>query len=269
MKKLIPLFLILLACNKHIDVQRPVEEIQTARPDVGKNCTFPLSIDTSKRPDLNLWINIEQDTLYPDGSIDYTSYSWIRYGVRAEPVRLDQNYLTTGRDYRRYGWDSGIRINRVRLVCLVENIAPYDTTCKKDWEFNESQASHYDSVLRSYMFEGLFEFETFERGNGNSWKTLPIQFKKEFFPSVDKVREYQLVNHCGYYANGQRAIQAQTGDFYYNYFMFPNHDGVYKLTIKFNPLQKGCRAVRETDYSNNEKTFLIEIRSGRVLYSKQ
>lgn len=255
MKKLIPFLLILLACNKTIE-ETPVEEIATAKPTSTKCYTV---CDVSKNPDLQLVVNAEEDTLFASG-VDSGSYFFTKYHVRTHPIHLVQNYLTTGRDAIRYGWDSLVRINRVQLQCLIENIAPFG--CQNDWVFNESQG--YLSPLNNYFFDGLFEFLTFEKGNGNNWKLLYEDYKKEFFPSSIPNQEYLLADFCYY----DRAVQAQMGDFYYNYFRFPNHDGIYKLVIKFNPLQKGCRAVKETNYNNNEKTFIIEIKEGRVYYSQ-
>lgn len=249
-------------CVKPYKEEMP-EEIPTARVAAAGKCFSVCYLDNN--PDLRLITNASQNPPLVDGIIDSSTYFWTTYHVRTHPIRLTQNYLTTGRDAIRYGWDSGVIVNRVQLQCLVENIAAY--SCENDWVFNESQGT-YNSTLGSYMFNDLFQFETQERGNGNNWKLISTHFKKEFFPSIDKVIEYQSANYCYYYGNGDRAIQSQTGDFYYNWFMFPNHDGVYKLIIKFNPLIRGCRVAKETNYLNNEKTFIIEIKQGRVIYSK-
>lgn len=243
-----------VSCNKEAKEETVIEEIQTARAAT-KNC-FTVC-DVTKNPDLRLVTNA-QDNPPMDNIIDSTTYFWTTYHVRTHPVHLLQNYLTTGRDAIRYGWDSNVVINRVQLQCLVENLAPFG--CQNDWVFNESQG--YLSPLNNYFFDGLFEFYTYERGNGNNWKLLYEDYKKEFFPSVVPTQEYVYETGFCYYS---RAIQAQTGDFYYNYFRFPNHDGVYRLVIKFNPLVKGCRAVKETNYENNQATVDLEIREGTVI----
>jgi len=253
MKKLIAIIL-LVGCSREIK-QQPQEEIATAKAG-GKQCN--LVCDVAKNPDLQLVTNAEEERpLLPDGQIDTLTYFYTKYHVRTSPIRLIQNYTTTGRDAIRYGWDSGVTINRVQLQCLIENIALFG--CQNDWVFSESQG--YLSPLNNYFFDGLFSFETYEKGKGNSWKLLYTDYKKEFFPSVVPTREYLLADFCYY----DRAIQAQTGDFYYNYFRFPDHDGVYKLILKFNPQIKGCRAVKETNYSNNEKTIYLEIREGQII----
>jgi len=240
MKKLIAIIL-LIGCNKSVE---------------RKSCYTVC--DVTKNPDLQLVTNAEEERpLLPDGQIDSLTYFWTKYHVRTSPIRLVQNYLTTGRDAIRYGWDSGVIVNRVQLQCLVENIAPFG--CANDWVFNESQG--YLSPLNNYFFDGLFEFETYEKGNGNNWKLLYEDYKKEFFPSSIPNQDYVYEENFCYY---DRAVQAQMGDFYYNYFRFPNKDGVYKLVIKFNPSIKGCRAVKETNYSNNEKTIILEIVEGTV-----
>ena len=182
------------------------------------------------------------------------------YKVRTEPIRLTQNYLSPGSYTRiRYGWDSGVIVNRVRLQCLVENIAPIG--CQNDWVFQESQGY---LVGATYYFDGLFEFETSEK-IGNRWKKLYTDFKKEFFPSNRINVDYLLDTTFCYY---DRAIQAQQGDFYYNYFRVPNHDGFYKIVVKFNPVIKGCRAIKETNYTNNEETVYLEIKEGKVILNQ-
>lgn len=246
---------LIFSCNKPIEKKRLAEEIATAKAPV-KSCYTVC--DVTKNPDLQLVTNAQEvRPLLPDGVIDSFSYFYTKYHVRTNPIRLVQNYLTAGRDAIRYGWDSGVLINRVQLQCLVENIAPFG--CGNDWVFTEAQGY---LVGFNYFFDGLFSFDTYERGNGNNWKFLYSDYKKEFFPSVvPNVDNISNVDFCYY----NRAIQAQTGDFYYNYFRFPNHDGVYRLVIKFNPQIKGCRAVKETDYNNNEVMIDLEIRAAAVI----
>ena len=230
-----------------------IEEIATAKAPAADKC-FTVC-DPEKYPDLKLVTNVT-DQPQVDGVIDTNTYFWQTYHVRTHPVRLTQNYLTPASYTHRYGWDSGVVVNRVQLQCLVENIAPF--SCSNDWVFNESQG--YYSPLQSYFFDGLFEFETFEQV-GNRWKRLYKDYKKEFNPSVVPTQEYVYSTFCYY---NERSVQAQTGDFYYNYFRFPNHDGVYKLVVKFNPVIKGCRAVKETNYTNNEETVILEIINGTI-----
>lgn len=241
-------------CVKPYKEEMP-EEIPTARVAAAGKCFSVCYLDNN--PDLRLITNASQNPPLVDGIIDSSTYFWTTYHVRTHPIRLTQNYLTTGRDAIRYGWDSGVIVNRVQLQCLVENIAAY--SCENDWVFNESQG--YLSSLQSYFFDGLFSFETYEKGNGNHWKLLSTDYKKEFFPSSVPMLAYSNSLFCYY----DRAIQAKNGDFYYNYFRFPNHDGVYKLVLKFNPVIKGCRAVKETDYTNNDVTVVLEIREGKVI----
>lgn len=263
-KLLIPITVLVLSaltlmCSKIGYTDKQNEEIATAKAPAGKSC-FTVC-DVTKNPDLQLVTNAEEvRPLLPDGQIDSLSYFWQTYHVRTEPIRLTQNYLTPGFYTTRYGWDSNVVVNRVRLQCLVQNIAPFG--CDNDWVFTESQGYLAGS---NYFFDGLFEFDTYEKGNGNNWKFLYTDFKKEFFPSVVPTREYVYNTDFCYY---DRAVPAQTGDFYYNYFRFPNHDGIYKLVIKFNPQIKGCRAVKETNYENNEKTIELEIMNGTVLIKK-
>lgn len=213
--------------------------------------------NVTKNPDLKLVTNA-QDQPQIDGVVDTNTYFWKKYNVRTHPVHLTQNYLTPGSYAIRYGWDSGVVVNRVQLQCLLENIAPFDSTCVNDWEFYESQGYLVGS---RYFFDGLFEFDTYEKGNGNNWKLLYSDYKKEFFPSCVPTQEYVFnIDFCYY----NRGVAAQQGDFYYNYFRFPNHDGLYKLVVKFNPQIKGCRAVKETNYSNNEEIVILEIKNGLV-----
>lgn len=243
-----------LMCSR-VGVEDPAEEIATAKVPVAKNC-FTVC-DVTKNPDMQLVTNTEEvRPLLPDGVIDSGSYFWTKYHVRTEPIRLTQNYLTPGFYTIRYGWDSNVVVNRVRLQCLIENISPFG--CQNDWVFTEAQG---DTVGSYIFFDGLFEFDTYEKGNGNNWKFLYTDFKKEFFPSVVPTREYVYNTDFCYY---DRAVQAQTGDFYYNYFRFPNHDGIYKLVIKFNPQIKGCRAVKETNYMNSEATIELQIANGII-----
>lgn len=233
----------------------PNEETAKAAPPP-KSC-FSVC-NPAKNPDLRLVTNVN-DQPQVDGVIDSSTYFWTKYHVRTHPVRLTQNYVTPQNYVIRYGWDSGVVVNRVQLQCLVENIAPFNSNCSNDWEFYESQG--YLSPLNNYFFDGLFQFDTYEKGNGNNWKFLYSDFKKEFFPSVVPTQQYVLNTDFCYY---DRGVPAQTGDFYFNYFRFPNHDGVYKLVIKFNPTIKGCRAVKETNYNNNEETVYLEIRGGQI-----
>lgn len=265
MRSLLLIFLIVISsCTRELLIEKQVatEEIATAKPIFDKNCFTVCDINTN--PDLQLVTNAEEDTLYPDGSIDSGSYFFTKYGVRTNPIRLTQNFLTRGIHHTLYGWDSGVYINMIRLQCLVENIASFDPTCKNDWKFKADSTMGY-LVNNLWFFDGLFQFDTYEKGNGNNWKFLTSDFKKEFNPSNVPARDYILnTNFCYYFGIGERAIQAQMGDFYYNYFRLPNHDGIYKIVLKFNPLIKGCRAIKETNYNNNEKTVYLEIRNGQV-----
>jgi hypothetical protein len=244
--------LFVIACTREPQEQF-VAEIATAKAPATKCSTV---CDVTKNPDLKLITNA-QDNPPMTNIIDSTTYFWTKYHVRTHPIHFVQNYLTTGRDAIRYGWDSLVTVNRVQLQCLVENIAPFG--CGNDWVFTESQG--YLSPLNNYFFDGLFQFFTYEKGNGNNWKLLYEDYKKEFFPSCVPTQEYLYADFCYY----DRAVQAQTGDFYYNYFRFPNRDGVYRLVIKFNPVIRGCRAIKETNYSNNEATIDLEIREGNVI----
>ena len=253
--------LILTGCKDIKQNQTKAEEIATEKAAAATKCYTVC--DVSKTPDLQLVTNAEeQNVLLPDGQIDSNSYFYKKYHVRTTPLRLTQDYLTPPFYTTIYGWDSGVIVNRVRLQCLVENIAQFDSSCGNDWVFTESQGY---VVGANYFFDGLFEFDTYEKGNGNNWKFLYSDFKKEFFPSVVPTQEYVSSLKFCYY---DRAIQAQTGDFYYNYFRFPNHDGKYKLVIKFNPFLKGCHAVKEINYDNNEKTVYLTIVNGTVIVNK-
>lgn len=241
----------LISCNK----VRESEEFSKAAPPP-KSCYSVCNV--TKNPDLTIITNA-QDQPQINGVIDSSTYFWTRYHVRTHPVHLTQNYVTPLNYVIRYGWDSGVVVNRVQLQCLIENIAPFNSDCSNDWEFNESQG--YLSPLNNYFFDGLFEFDTYEKGNGNNWKFLYTDFKKEFFPSSIPNMDYVTnIDFC-YYSRG---IPAQMGDFYYNYFRLPNRDGIYKIVIKFNPQIKGCRAVKETNYENNEETVTLEIREGTI-----
>ena len=249
---------LVMMCSKMGVNEKPmVEEISTAKASAAKNCYTVC--DVTKNPDLQIVTNVN-DQPQVDGVIDSTTYFWTKYSVRTYPIRLVQNYKTTGRDAIRYGWDSLQTVNRVQLQCLIENIAPLG--CGNDWVFNESQG--YLSSLNNYFFDGLFSFETYEKGNGSNWKLLYTDYKKEFNPDAVPNRDNVLSDFC--YID--RTVQAQSGDFYYNYFRFPPHDGSYKLVIKFNPLVKGCHAVKETNYINNDATIFLEIRNGTVIINK-
>ncbi len=248
---------ILFSCKKEIQTSdRLVEEIETAAAK-GKPIKCFTVCDVTESPDLTVVTNAEEDTLYPDGYIDRTSYFWTRYGVRSEPVRWNNNYLTTGRDAIRYGWDSLVYINRIRLQCLLENIAPYG--CGRGWVFSESQG--YVSPLGNIYFNGLFTMKTYEKGGGNNWKLLYTDFKKEFFPSAIPTQEHVYDTYpCYYY--GYRALPSQTGDFYYNYFRLPLYDGVFRIVIEFNPIVGNCRAVKETNYNNNKAYVEVTVIEG-------
>jgi len=238
------------------------EDAQTAlskTTDAAGRCTKVCNV--SKFPDLQIVTNAELNPPETD-IVDSSTYFFQKYHVRVFPIRLTQNYVTPGFYTLRYGWDSLVTVNRVTLQCLIENIAPYDSTCQNDWEFNESQGT---LVGPNVFFDGLFLFDTYERGNGNNWKFLYTDFKKEFFPS-NQINQPYLFSYFCYY---DRAIQAQQGDFYNNPFRLPNHDGLYKIVIKFNPVIKGCRAVVETNYTNNEKTIILEIINGSVKINTQ
>jgi hypothetical protein len=244
---------LIVSCGK--DIKEPLqEEIATAKAG-GKNC-FTVC-DVTKNPDLTIVTNAEEERpLLPDGQIDSLSYFWTKYHVRTQPIRLTQNYVTPRSYAIRYGWDSNVVVNRVRLQCLVENIAPFG--CGNDWVFEESQG--YISPLGNYFFDGLFEFITYE-WVGNRWKYLYTDYKKEWFPSsIPNVENIYNNDFCYY----NRAVQAQMGDFYFNDFRYPNRDGRYRTDIKFNPFKKGCRAVKETNYDNNEKTVTLQILNGVV-----
>lgn len=227
---------------------------------VAKNC-FTVC-DVTKNPDLRLVTNAQEvRPLLPDGETDSSSYFFTKYQVRTRPIKLVQNYIVNAYDLSYYpDWTVGDTINRVTLQCLIENIAPKD--CNNDWLYNESQGY---LVGTDYYFDGLFEFQICEKGNGNNWKILYTDRKKKFFPSCVAAYPYWFSNDfCYYYGIGERSIQAQMGDFYLNAFRIPNHDAVYRLILKFNPLIKGCRAVKETNYSNNDATIDLEIREGSV-----
>ncbi len=251
--KYILIILLFVACNNQIEQNKAVEEIQTAKAGTGKPCN--LVCDAIKNPDLRLITNATQNPP-SDNIVDTNTYFWKTYHVRTFPITIQDSFLVSGLYTIRYGWDSGVLVNRVRLQCLVENIAPFG--CGNDWVFSESQGYPVGSNI---YFDGLFSFDTYEKGKGNSWKFLYTDFKKEFFPSCVPTQEYVYETGFCYY---DRAVQAQMGDFYYNYFRFPNKDGIYRLIIKFNPVIKGCRAVVETNYENNEETVELEIKEGKV-----
>lgn len=259
---LITLFICIAAisCSKQVKEETVTEEIQTAKPTSVKCYSV---CDVTKNPDLQLVTNAQEARpLLPDGQkIDSFSYFFTKYEVRTHPIRLVQNHVVNPYDLNYYpDWIVGDTINRVTLQCLIENIAPKG--CNNDWVFNESQGY---LVGTDYYFDGLFEFETYEKGNGNGWRFLYYDHKKKFFPSYVPAYPYWYsTDFCYYYGLGERSIQAQMGDFYSNGFRFPNHDGVYKLILKFNPSIKGCRAIKETNYSNNEVTVQLEIRNGTV-----
>lgn len=247
---------LVVSCNKEVKQETVTEEIATVKAPV-KICN-PVC-DITKTPDLQLVTNAEEvRPLLPDGQIDSLSYFFTKYKVRTRPIKLVQNYTVTAYDLTYYpDWTVGDVINRVTLQCLIENIAPKD--CNNDWVFSESQGY---LVGTDYYFDGLFEFETWEKGNGNSWKFLYTDHKKKFFPSCVAAYPYwSSIDFCYY----DRAIQAQMGDFYLNGFRFPNHDGVFKQILRFNPASKGgCRVVKETNYSNNEKAVVLQISNGAV-----
>lgn len=245
-----------ITCSKQHKYESLSEEV-TTKAQLSKSC-FTVC-DATKTPDITIVTNAQEERpLLPDGEIDRLTYFFTKYGVRTHPIHLDQNYLVPASYTIRYGWDSGVLVNRVRLQCLIENIAPFG--CHNDWVFEESQG--YISPLLNYFFDGLFEFDTYEKGNGNNWKHLYTDFKKEFHPSSIPNQDYIYNNDFCYY---NRSIQAQMGDFYYNYFRFPNHDGIYKLVIKFNPQIRGCRAVKESNYSNNNVEIILQIINGTVI----
>ncbi len=246
---------LLFSCQKQVSQEPPAKEIATAKSPAVKNC-FTVC-DVTKNPDLQLVTNVT-DQPQVDGVIDSSTYFWKRYHVRTYPIRLLQNYLTRGIDAIKYGWDSGVLVNRVQLQCLIENIAPFG--CGNDWAFTESQGY---LVGQNIFFDGLFQFDTYEKGNGNNWKLLYSDYKKEFFP--DAIPNTDYIYEMNFCYNYERAVQAQTGDFYYNYFRFPDHDGTYKLVIKFNPLIKGCHAIKETNYDNSEVTYMVQITNGTVI----
>lgn len=251
-----------ISCKKSTKVDDGENVYPTAKPIFEKNCYTVC--DVSKNPDLRLLTNVYQNQSQVDGVIDSTTEFWKRYEVRTEPIRLTQNYLVKGRDAVRYGWDSGVYINRIRLQCLTENIAPYDPACGNDWQFTITQG--YLSPLGDDIFyDGLFQFDTYEKGNGNSWKFLYSDYKKAFNPESVPNMDYRNYEFC----YSERFINAQCGDFYYNYFRLPNYDGIYKIIIRFNPLIKGCRAVKETNYNNNEETVYLEIQNGQVIVLNQ
>lgn len=246
-------FVLAISCNKKEDwsdiPQSKVVEETTARGgNIMNNCSFPLS-DTSMSPDLQLVTNAEEDTLYADGTTDSSSYFWIKYHVRTNPIKFVPNYLVSGYYAKEYGWDSGVLVNMFRLQCLIENIAAYG--CKQAWKF-----------IDTTIYEGLFEFESFEL-IGKRWKPLYTDYKKTMNPSLVPTREYLTATFCSY--PGYKTIPAQTGDFYYQYFRLPPHDGTYKLIIKFNPLKDRCRAVEETRYDNDQKIVVLEIKEGRLI----
>ena len=124
---------LIFSCNKEVKEQAQ-EEIQTAKA-ISPKCN--LVCDVNKNPDLQLVTNAEEDTLFADGTVDSNSYFWTKYHVRANPIRLTQNYVTPQNYTIRYGWDSGQVVNRVQLQCLIENIAPFG--CGNDWVFTEDQ----------------------------------------------------------------------------------------------------------------------------------
>jgi len=231
------------------------EEIATSKaPSSSKNCV--LVCDETKNPDLQIVTNAEETRpLLPDGKVDSLTYFWTKYHVRTQPIRLTQNYVTTAYYAEEYGWKVGDTVNRVKLQCLNENIAAFG--CSNDWNFTDAQ-------LDALANGGLFNFDTYEKGNGNNWKFLYTDYKKEYQPELIPNLAYQDSTFCSY----EEAIQAQAGDFYYTNFRFPNHDAIYKLVIKFNTQIKGCRAVKETNYDNNEKTIELKISNGVVTINK-
>ncbi|MES2396191.1 MAG: hypothetical protein V4549_09320 [Bacteroidota bacterium] len=267
MKKILLILfaVILFSCKKELQTSdRVIEEIATSKAPT-KICN-PVC-DVSKSPDLQIVTNLEEShPLRPDGSpIDSFTYYFTKYQIRTKPVRFVQNYVVTQFDLGYYpDWVVGDTINKGTLQCLIENIAPKG--CSNDWLFWESQGK---LVGTDYEFNGLFEFETYERGNGNKWSLVYVDHKKRFFPSYIPAYPYWYsTDFCYYFGIGERSIQAQMGDFYSNAFRFPNHDGLYKLVLKFNPASKnGCRVIKETNYTNNEKTVYIRISNGALTYS--
>lgn len=256
MKYIIPIFAIFLCSCKEKSNQnegavkdREAAQMATSKAAEASGKCFKIC-NPAKDPDLRFVVN---------GGSYYTE----RYGIAAYAPILTQNYTVTGYVARLYGWDSGVVINMIRVQCLVENIAPYDSTCKKDWEFDTSQGTLTGNV---YLFENLFLFDTYEMGNGNNWKFLYTDSKKEFNPVNIPNMDYRYRNFCFY----DRGIPCQNGDFYRNYFRLPPHDGRYKIVAKFNPVVKGCHAIKEVSYTgedpyaNDSKTIFVEINSGTV-----
>lgn len=267
MKNLIVLMLaifIFVGCKKEAITTPLIEEITTAKAPV-KICN-PVC-DITKTPDITLVTNLEEPhELRPDGTaIDSFTYFWLKYQTRTRPVVFEQDHIVTTYEASYYpGWVAGDVISKVRLQCLIENVAPKD--CKNDWVFNESQG---ELIGNSFLFEGLFEFETFEKGNGNNWRPVYVDYKKQFYPSYIPAYPYWYsTDFCYYFGNGERSIQAGMGDFYSNWFRLPNHDGVFKIIIKFNPASKnGCRVVNESNYDNNNKVVYMRVSNGVLTYS--
>lgn len=207
--------------------------------------------DVTKNPDLQLVTSADTGA---------TEYFTNRYQA-ASLIKLEQNHVVTPYEANYNGWTAGEIINMVTLRCLLENVAPKD--CNNDWLFNESQGT---LVGTDVEFEGLFEFYIYEKGKGNSWKLLHEDYKNRFNPSTRAAYPYWYnTDFCYYYGIGERAVQAQMGDFYDNAFRLPNHDGIYKLELEFNPLEKGCRAVKETNYDNNKKIVKLQISEGQII----
>lgn len=251
MKKYLIVALILCGCNKFELPQKQVEEISTSKPVTANGCY--IACDITKNPDINIVTNAQEvRPLLSDGQVDSFSFFFLNYGVRTHPIRLTQNFITPLYYTEEYGWKAGDTVNKVKLQCLARNIAKFG--CGQDWVFTDLQ-------LESLVKGGLFQFETYEWVNGNHWKYLYTDYKDEFDPELIPVKEYQDSTFCYY----DKAIQAQAGDFYYNDFRFTNHDGIYKLVIKFNPQLKGCHAILEIDYTNNQVTIELQILNGQVI----
>lgn len=251
------LITLIVSCQKTA-VEKPLQEEATAKAPSSKNCYTVC--DVSKSPDLQLVTNAQEERpLLPDGQIDSLSYFFSKYHIRTRQILLTQNYITPDFYTTRYGWRQGDTVNRVVLQCLIENIAPFG--CQNDWVFSQGQL---DSAIAINPYT-LFEFYTYEKGNGNNWKLLYEDYKTQFYPSTVSTWQYAYTGFDCWYDS---AVQAQGGDVYNNAFRFPNHDGVYKLVIKFNPSVKGCRAVKETNYNNNEVTVILEITNGQVIIIK-
>lgn len=242
-------------CTRNNSEGDTQEEIATAKP-ISKNCKYVC--DVTQTPNLRLITAASQNPPATNGVIDTNSYFWRRYGIRVFPIEFTPNYVVTANFGRYYGWDSGAVYHLVRLQCVNENIAPVG--CQNNWQFDTSQGR---LVNNEYLYDGLFEFKTYELGfNGNWGKPVYVDVKKNYNPSVVPAKPYTYDDIC-YVPD--RCIPAQSEDSYRNFFRLPPHDGTYKIEIQFNPLNKNCHVVIETNYNDDGEVVTFQVLNGQLI----